>query len=101
MPNFPRLILPTPLAKEQAATVSYLRNSEGLCCCGRFLKKTDAKFCLGQINSSDFPVPSGRNLLIVAVYCYDCFTIINNTLKSLKDKLATPEPDKRRHEGTS
>jgi hypothetical protein len=101
MPSFPRLVLKVPLAQDQKQAVKYLMDAEGLCVCGRFLKPTDGKFCLGQVNTHYFPDPKGKNLLIVAAYCFACANRINDVLKSLRGILATPEPDRRRHEGAS
>ena len=98
MPTFPRLVLKVPLAKEQSQVVNYLMDAEGLCTCDRFLKRTDGKLCLAQINTNFFPVPEHRNLLVIGAYCFECANKINETLKSLKNKLAHPEPDWRRHE---
>lgn len=98
MTSFKRLILIGTLATEQAKATNQLMDSEGVCTCGRFLKRTDAKLCLGQINTADFADPRMRNTLVIAAYCYDCASRINDLLKYLKDTKATPEPDRTRHE---
>lgn len=98
MPLFPRLVLTVPQNKEQITAVSFLMDAEGLCKCGRFLKRTDGKLCLAQINTKYFADPRGQNLLVIAAYCFGCATKINETLKSLENKKSHPEPDKQRHE---
>lgn len=98
---FKRLVLTGSLAKEQAQAVKHLMDSEGLCTCGRFFRRTDAKLCLGQINTDYFPDPKYKNTLVIAAYCVECATLINNTLISLKGANASNEPDRVRHEGNA
>lgn len=99
MPTYPRLVRIEALAKDQKLAANHLVNAEGLCACGRFLKKTDAKFLLGQVNSNLFPDPRGRNSLVIAGYCYECFTIINATLKLINNRHKSNEPDRKREIG--
>lgn len=97
MPKYHRLICKVPLSSEQPQAIKYLMDSEGLCTCGRFLKSTDAKLCLAQVNTAYFADPKGRNLLLIAAYCFDCAQKINNTLMYIR-RLAKPDADQRRAE---
>lgn len=99
MPEFKRLVLTVPLAREQAHAVQHLMDQEGLCKCGRFLKSTDAKLCLSQINTAYFPTPKYQNTIVISAFCYGCASKINDVLKFLKGTMSTPEPDATRHEG--
>lgn len=99
MPTPQRLLRVEALAKDQKLAANSLMNSEGLCTCGRFLQKTDRKFVIGQVNTNLFADPKGRNLLVMAAYCYDCATAINGLLKWLKGRHASEEPERKRVEG--
>lgn len=99
MPEFRRLVCTVALGTEQSLATKYLMDAEGLCTCGRFLKKTDAKLCLGQINTDYFSDKKYKNTLVIAAYCFDCSNRINDVLKYLKGSNQTVEPDRVRQEG--
>lgn len=84
MSNYVRLIIPVPLIDDQIKASKFLMTMAGLCTCGRLLHATDAKFILGNIGPSDSPDPKRRNVLLMAAYCYDCFSRINASMKSCK-----------------
>jgi len=94
-----RLILIVPTVSNQSAAISHLLDKDGLCTCGRYLKRTDGKFALAQIHTQEFPDPKFRNTMTIAMYCWECSNLINNTLKSLKNRFRNPEPEQARHEG--
>lgn len=85
-----RLVKVASMSAEQAAIRSYLIGTDGLCTCGRHILATDSKFILGN--------PAGDRI-VMAAYCYDCFQVINNTLRAIKDSKKTLDPEQRRHEG--
>ena len=90
MPNFPRLSHRVAVPRSVQDAVKYLETHEGLCICGRYLNATDAKRCLAFAD--------GVGSFTIAAYCYSCFLSINDVLKGLVNRLAHPEPDRRRHE---
>lgn len=99
MTDFKRLSIVTILSKDQASSTKHLMDREGLCTCGKFLKRTDAKLCLANISTDYCSNPALRNTILIAAYCVTCATLIDNTLRSLKGIHANPEPDRIRHEG--
>lgn len=67
------LCQPLGMSLELATVTSKMLESDGLCSCGRYLSKLDAKFILAN------PIPS-RGVVIVAAYCFSCAEIINSAL---------------------
>lgn len=82
-----RLILAVPLSNEQAQATKHLMDAPGTCACGRILKRMDPKFVLGQINSIYASVRDAQNMLVIAIYCEECFHKINNLFISIKNCL--------------
>lgn len=87
-----RLMLGTPLSREQEMVTKHLMDSPGLCACGRTLKVFDPKFVLGQINSFYAPVKDAQNTLIIAIYCSDCFVRINSLFHKLRNSYHAVQP---------
>jgi hypothetical protein len=76
---------------EQQRTVEALWQSDGLCACGRPIRRMDEKMCIAQVNSSWCVLTAARNTLAIGIYCAVCADRINVCLKTLK---ALPERDK-------
>lgn len=79
MQNFKRLIATAVVGPDLEQTVQTLRRIDGLCTCGRWLSATDTKWVLVNVH------PKRSDIAAVAAYCFECFTKINNTMKSCKD----------------
>ena len=92
--SYERLAEIVPLINNQIAVIRYLKNKEGLCTCGRFIKSTDMKMFLANCSH-----PIQTDKILIAAYCIECATMIDNTLRSLKGIHSHPEPDRIRHEG--
>jgi hypothetical protein len=73
MQNLKRLVTKCDLPVEVAKAVLYLMHGDGTCTCGRYLASLDGKFILCNVGIS--------RPMVLAAYCYDCFTKINNTMK--------------------
>jgi len=79
------------LSFSQQREVEALWTADGLCVCGRPIRRMDAKMCLAQVNSSWSSLEAARNTLAIGIYCAVCADRINVCLKTLK---ALPERDK-------
>ena len=67
------------LPLELQARCNKMIDSDGLCACGRWLARLDAKFIL--VN----PIPS-KGKLVIAAYCFSCYLIINDALKRVHNQ---------------
>lgn len=70
------------LPAEMGALIAKMRQSDGLCTCGRYLSSLDAKFILAN------PIPT-KGVVVVAAYCFSCFSIINGALGRCKNQAYT------------
>lgn len=71
-----RLAFALQCPAEIAQASTQLLDSEGLCACGRVMRRLDPKFILTNV------VPT-RLTIIVAAYCQPCSLAINGTLKGI------------------
>jgi hypothetical protein len=97
MPKFEKLRIKTGLSNEQMMSLAHLLGAEGLCQCGRFLKKTDAKYQLGIFPPPGAPL--GANWILMISYCHSCAMAINDLLRYINGRHKHPEADRVRHEG--
>ncbi len=81
-----RLVDYDELSISQKLMVSKMLDAEGECCCGLKLTSLSAKFILGNLISEHPTDKKKRGALIMAAYCYSCFSELNNFLKYLKNK---------------
>ncbi len=67
------------IPQELGHLIAAMRDSDGLCACGRYLSSLDAKFIL--VN----PIMK-LGKMAVAAYCFECFNEINDALKRCRDR---------------
>lgn len=67
------------IPSELGQLIARMRDSDGLCTCGRYLSSLDAKFIL--VN----PVMS-KGKMAIAAYCFECFMRVNGALKECRNR---------------
>ena len=72
-----RLATIMPMNQELRQICLFLMDQEGLCTCGRVLRKLDPKLFLAT------GIPS-KDKLAVGVYCFNCAASINDRVKALR-----------------
>ena len=72
-----RLATHMPIPIDVRQVCNFLMDQEGLCTCGRILKKLDPKLFLAT------GIPS-KDRLAVGVYCFACASAINDRVMALR-----------------
>ena len=72
-----RLATHMPMPIDVRQVCNYLMDQEGLCTCGRVMRRLDPKLFLAT------GVPS-KDRLAVGVYCFNCAAAINDRVKALR-----------------
>ena len=81
-PQLKRLATHMPMNVELRQVCNDLMDQEGLCTCGRVLKRIDPKLFLAT------GIPS-KDRLAVGVYCFQCAGAIDDRLKALRKVMYT------------
>lgn len=95
--QYKRLMRIEATSQDQLKTQHDLLDGEGLCTCGRVLKRLSPKFILANFIIQHPDNPDLGECVVMAAYCYDCFQTINKVLKSLRNNAVNRDGIERGH----